>query len=85
MKKFANRLSELENELRIIFEEKVNATFPNSATSQVYVRQTEDDNPTIYAITLQCEITENGRTYTIGKLVQFNNSVMVKISDIANG
>jgi hypothetical protein len=85
VKKYANRLSDLENELRIIFEAKVTATFPGTATSQVYVRQTEDDNPTIYAITLQCEITENGRTYTIGKLVQFNNSVMVKISDIANG
>lgn len=85
VKKYAQRLSDLENELRILFEAKVTATFPNSATSQVFVRQTNEDNPSIYSISLSCEITENGRTYTIGKLVQFNGSVMVKISDIANG
>lgn len=85
VKKYAQRLDQLENELRVLFEEKVNATFPGTATSQVYVRQTTEDNPAIWSISLICEITENGRVYTIGKLVQFNNSVMTKISDIANG
>ncbi|ARV77226.1 hypothetical protein FDI21_gp055 [Pseudomonas phage Noxifer] len=85
VKKYAQRLDQLENELRTLFEEKVNATFPGVATSTVYVRQTTEDNPAIWSISLICEITENGRVYTIGKLVQFNNSVMTKISDIANG
>ena len=85
VKKYANRLNELENELRAVFEEKITATFPNGGTSQVFVRQTDPDNPSIFTISLQCEITENGRTYSIGKLVEFNNSVLVKVADIANG
>lgn len=85
VKKYSQRLNELENELRTLFEEKVTATFPGTASSQVYVQQTDVDNPAIYSIKLICEISENGRSYTIGKLVQFNGSVMVKISDIANG
>ena len=85
VKKYANRLNELENELQATFEAKVNATFPGAGEAKVQVRQTSEDNPAIFTITLQCEIVENGRTYTIGKLVQFNNSVMIKISEIANG
>lgn len=85
VKKYSQRLNELENELRILFEAKVTSMFPGTGTSQVYVQQTDPSDPSVYSIKLICEITESGRTYTIGKLVQFNDSVMVKISDIANG
>lgn len=85
VKRHANRLTELENALLEAFEKKVSAIFPNSATAKVRVEQTDPDNPAIFSIKLACEITENGRVYQIGKLLQFNNSIMTKIMDIANG
>lgn len=85
VKKHANRLSDLETELRTVFQEKVNAVFPDTAISNVVVEQVDENNPAVFSIRLSCDITENGRTYTIGKLVQYNNSIMVKISDYVNG
>lgn len=85
VQKYANRLVDLENELRTVFEDKVNAAFPDSATANVEVKQTDPENPAIYTIHLSCEVVENGKTHQVGKLVQFNGSVMLKIQEIANG
>lgn len=85
VQKYANRLVDLENELRVIFEEKINSAFPGTATSNVEVLQTDPENPSVFTIHLSCEIADNGRTYQVGKLVQYNGSVMLKIQEIANG
>lgn len=85
VQKYSNRLVQLENELNIVFEEKVKSVFPGTATAIVKVRQTDPDNPTIFSISLECDINIDGRSFQIGKLVQYKDSIMTKIMDIANG
>lgn len=85
VKRYANQLPELERQLRQVFEDKVSAYFPESAHSDVNVLQADPDNPAIFTIALNCEIMQNGRYYQIGKLLHYNETIMTKITDIANG
>src|SRR5690554_5800405 len=52
IKKHAGKMEDLESALQGAFERVVNATFPNTGTAIVTVEQTDEDDPSIFTISL---------------------------------
>lgn len=84
LRQHANRPLELEAALRTVLENIMNVAFPGQAETLVTVEAAET-NPSNLTIRLQATITKNGGQHLVGRVVQYENSKIVKIAKIVNG
>lgn len=85
LKEYANDPVGLETELRNELTTKLQTTFGESAQALVEVVPVSTETPDQFSIRFTGIITDGTREYTVGKLVQYQNSRIVKIADINNG
>jgi hypothetical protein len=84
LKQFANDLPSLEDVLRTTLQNKLVATFDESATATVNIEQSPD-KPDQYSIKFMGVVLDEGKRYTVGQLVQFAGSRVLNIARINNG
>lgn len=84
LRQYANRPLELEAALRTTLDGIMNTAFPGQVESQVTV-EASSSNPSNLTIRLQATITKNGGQHQIGRVVQYENSKIVKIANVVNG
>ncbi|AEH03483.1 hypothetical protein AVT69_gp057 [Pseudomonas phage PhiPA3] len=85
LKKNANRTQSLETDLQNALLEKLQTTFDETAQAIVTVEVSDPNVPDQYSIRFTGIVYDGTKQYTVGKLVQFQNSRIINIAAINNG
>lgn len=85
LKEYANDMLNLEISLRDVLTTKLQTVFGQSAQAVVNIVPVIPENPDAYSIQFTGIVTDGSKEYTVGKLVQFQNSHIVNIANINNG
>ncbi|BEG72698.1 hypothetical protein [Pseudomonas phage PA1C] len=85
LKEYANDILNLEIQLRDVLTNKLRTVFGESAQALVSIVPASPDNPDAFSIQFTGIVTDGTKEYTVGKLVQFQNSHIVNIANINNG
>ena len=86
LKQYANDPLNLEIALRDVLSVKLQAVFGESAQALVSVTPIDPEtNPDAFSIQFTGIVTDGLKEYTVGKLVQFQNSRIINIAAINNG
>lgn len=84
MKVYANRPNELEIQLQDELNRKLKTTFGEQSYANVTIDNDPDDD-TKYSINFTGFIVTDNKSYTLGWMVQIQNSRVVKIAQLNNG
>lgn len=85
LKEYANDMNGLETALRTELTTKLQTAFGDNAQALVEVVQMSEETPDQFSIRFTGIVSDGVREYTVGKLVQYQNSRIVKIANINNG
>ncbi|QBJ02593.1 hypothetical protein MZD04_gp064 [Pseudomonas phage Psa21] len=84
LKKFANRMLDLETALQDVLDAKLKAAFNANSYANVDVRA-DETNPSQFTINFTGYVVTDDKTFTVGWMVQFQDSRVLKIAKINNG
>ncbi|WDS62375.1 hypothetical protein [Pseudomonas phage D6] len=84
LKEYANRMLDLETRLQKELDDKLKAAF--NADSYANVTVIEDtDKPSQFTINFTGYVVTDSKTFTVGWMVQFQDSRVLKIAKLNNG
>lgn len=84
LKEYANRMLELETALQDELDQKLKLAFNEQSYASVSVTADPTD-PSKYTIDFTGFVVSDSKTYTVGWMVQFENSRVLKIARLNNG
>lgn len=84
LKVYANRMLELEEKLQQVLDDMIKASF-NQQSSAVVTVDADLLDPSKHTINFTGYVVTEEKTFTLGWLVQFQNSSVLKIARINNG
>lgn len=84
LKVYANRMLELEDKLQDVLDDMLKTTFNQQSSANVTVDADAAD-PSKFTINFTGNVITDEKVFTVGWLVQFQNSNVLKIARINNG
>lgn len=84
LKVYANRMLELEDKLQDVLDDMLKTTFNQQSSANVTVDADATD-PSKFTINFTGNVITDEKVFTVGWLVQFQNSNVLKIARINNG
>lgn len=84
LKVYANRMLDLESKLQDVLDEKLKAAFNAQSYANVTVVAAPEE-PSKFTINFTGYIVTEDKTFTVGWMVQFQNSRVLQIARINNG
>jgi hypothetical protein len=84
LKVYANRMLDLETRLQDELDAKLKASFNEQSNANVTVVE-DPENPNQYTINFTGYVVTAEKTFTVGWMVQFQDSRVLKIAKLNNG
>jgi hypothetical protein len=84
LKIYANRMLDLETRLQDELDAKLKASFNEQSHANVTVQE-DPDKPSQYTINFTGYVVTEDKTFTVGWMVQFQDSRVLKIAKLNNG